>query len=421
MSKFSNSFHLLPINPIELLGGSNIFNLEDGYYSLEPNKHILFGKKGKALFNKNENSFIPYNYFVFKEIAQGLNLPTIMNFYDTEFHLKEKRKFEYLLNSNTVIKLFKSIEEDTNELFLDIHNSTKETCLFDEITKYIIQVQSKYFFNYMPSLDELRGLVYFEDYFTLGLYINPTTKLKNYFNFRDFAESKILFNEIYDKIKYKNSSDSSINYKFNLEYEFLTEENIHNQFYNFITAGSANISKSFIYLLCFIKENNYDEYIINKYNSNNEIYSFAGKLLNEFYRLIPFVENQVVGPYIYRICHEDFTINEIYNIKKGDEVFFYNGLSNIDPSVYETPLIFNPFRDNLQHKGKSSTTYGAGVHRCSGAFLADLWLHHLLVEFLKSGVNLKSEKGLQHLIYNPDFEEIKKVSYLVKPSKDEEN
>jgi cytochrome P450 len=415
MTKFSNSFHLLPINPIELLGGSNIFNLEDGYYRLEANKHILFGKKGKALFNKNENSFIPYNYFVFKELVQGLSLPTIMNFYDTEFHLKEKRKFEYLLNSNTVIQLFKSIEEDTNKLFLDIRNSTKEACLFDEIAKYIIKVQSKYFFNYRPSLNELEGLVYFEDYFTLGLYINPASKLKNYFNFRDFAESKNIFNEIYNKIKSKSFLNASINYKFNLEYEFISEENIHNQFYNFITAGSANIAKCFIYLLCFIKENNYNEFVIKKDNSNNEIYSFAGKFLNEFYRLIPFVENQVVGPYIYRICHEDFTINEIYNIKKGDEVFYYNSISNIDPSIHKTPLIFNPFRENLEQKGKSSTTYGAGVHRCSGAFLADLWFHHLLVGYLKSGINLKSEKGIQHITYNPDFEEVKKIKYMIKP------
>jgi cytochrome P450 len=413
MSKFSNSFHLLPINPIELLGGSNIFNLEDGYYSLDPNKHILFGKKGKALFNKNENSFIPYNYYVFKEIAQGFSLPTIMNFYDTEFHLKEKRKFEHLLNSEILLQLFKSIEEDTNRLFLDICNSTEETCLFDEITKYIIKVQSKYFFNYLPTLNELRRLVYFEDYFTLGLYISPTTKLKNYFNFRDFAESKIIFNEIYNKIKSKSFLNSSINYKFNLEYEFLSEENIHNQFYNFFTAGSANISKCFIYLLCFIKENNYDEFILKKYNLNNEMYSFAGKLLNEFYRLIPFVENQVVGPYLYRVCSENLSINETYNFKKGDEVFFYNNISNIDPSIYDNPLVFNPFREKLDHKGKSSTTYGAGVHRCSGAFLADLWLHHLIVVYIKSGINFKSEMGLQHVIYNPDFEEINRVRYIV--------
>ena len=414
MSNFSNSFHSFPLDPINLVGGSNDLNHEAGYFKLETNKHVLFGKKGKALFNKNEDSFIPYNYFEFKEIAKYLNIPTIMNFYDNEIHLKEKRKFELSLNSNSLQGLFESIEEDTNKIWLDIYNSSQEICLFDEITKYIIQVQAKYFFNYKTSLKELTQLVYFEDYFTLGLYIYPKTKLKNYFSYGDFVESKNIFNEIFNNIKSKNSSNSSIKSRFNLEYEFLSEDNIYNQFYNFITAGSANISKSLIYLLCFIKENKYDKILIKKFNSNNEIYSFAGKLLNEFYRLIPFIENQVVGPYIYRRCNEDYQISEINKIKKGDEVFYYNTLSNIDSSIYENPLVFNPFRENLEHKGKSSATFGAGVHRCSGAFLADLWLHHLLVGYLKSGVNLKSEKGLEHSIYNPDFEEIKKVSYMIK-------
>jgi hypothetical protein len=421
MSNFSKSFHSFPLNPIELLGATNDLNHEGGYFKLESNKHVLFGKKGKALFNKNEDFFVPNNYYIFKEIAQDLSLPTIMNFYDKEIHLKEKRKSELLLNSNSLIGLFENIKEDTNKIWLDLCNSSEEICLFDAITKYIIQVQAQYFFNYKTTLKELSQLVYFEDYFTLGLYIYPQKKLKDYFSFDDFVESKNIFNEIYNIIKSNNSLDGSIKNRFNLEFEFIPEDNIYNQFYNFITAGSANISKSLVYLLCFIKENNYDEVVIKKFNSINEIYSFAGKLLNEFYRLIPYIENQVVGPYIYRRCREDFLISEINQIKKGDEVFYYNTLSNIESSIYENPLVFNPFRENLEHKGKSSTTYGAGVHRCSGAYLADLWLHHLLVEYLKSGVNIKSEKGLQYLIYNPDFEEVKKMIYMVKPSKDEKN
>jgi len=416
MSNFSKSFHSFPLSPIELVGGLNNLNLGNGYLKLETNKHVLFGKKGKALFNKNEDLFIPHNYYVFKEIAKGLNLPTIMNFYDREIHLKEKKKFELLLNSNSLLGLFQSIEEDTNKIWLEINNTSEEICLFDEITKYIIEVQAKYFFNYKASLKEINQLVYFEDYFTLGLYLYPESKLNNYLSYSDFVESKNVFNTIYNNIRSENSLNGSINYKFNLDKEFLSEDNIYNQFYNFITAGSANISKSLIYLICLIQENNYDEVVKKKFNSNNEIYSFAGKLLNEFYRLIPFIENQVVGPYIYRRCNEDFTISDTNHIKKGDQLFYYNTLSNIDESIHENPLVFNPFRENNQHKGKSSTTYGAGVHRCSGAFLADLWLHHLLVEYLKSGVNLKSEKGLEYSIYNPDFEEIKKVSYIVKPS-----
>jgi hypothetical protein len=416
MSNFSKSFHSFPFDPINLVGGSNDLNLEAGYLKLETNKHILFGKKGKALFNKYEDCFIPHNYFLFKEIASSLNLPTIMNFYDKEIHLKEKRKFEHLLNSNSLLDFFQSIEKDTRKIWLEIKNTSEEICLFEEITKYIINVQTKYFFNYKASLKEINQLAYFEDYFTLGLYIYPESKLNNYLSYSDFVESKNVFNTIYNNIRSENSLNGSINYKFNLDNEFLSEDNIYNQFYNFITAGSANISKSLIYLICLIQENNYDEVVKKKFNSNNEIYSFAGKLLNEFYRLIPFIENQVVGPYIYRKCNEDFSISDTNYIKKEDEVFYYNTLSNIDENIYENPLVFNPFRENLQHKGKSSTTYGAGVHRCSGAFLADLWLHHLLVEYLKSGINLKSEKGLEYSIYNPDFEEIKKVSYMVKPT-----
>jgi cytochrome P450 len=375
----------------------------------------LFGKKGKSLFNKNEDAFIPYNYHVFKELVQGLKLPTIMNFYEKKIHLIQKRKFESLLNSNNLAGMFETIEEDTINLWLHIYNSSEEICLFDEITQYIIQVQAKYFFNYIPSSKVLSQLAYFEDYFTLGLHINPITKLKKYFEFVEFVESKNMFVETYDNIRSKSSSNCSLSFKINLEEEFLSEVNIYNQFYNFITAGSANISKSFIYLLCLIKENNYSGKITKKFSSINEIYSIAGKLLNEYYRIIPFIENQVVGPYVYRICDRDFLINEINEIKKGDEIYFYNTLENVDANIYDKPFVFNPFRENLLVKGKSSNTFGAGVHRCSGALLADLWLHHLLVGYLKSGITLNSEMGLQHTTYNPDFVEIKKVSYLVLP------
>jgi hypothetical protein len=164
MSNFSKSFHSFPFDPINLVGGSNDLNLEAGYLKLETNKHILFGKKGKALFKIYEDSFIPHNYFLFKEIASSLNLPTIMNFYDKEIHLKEKRKFEHLLNSNSLLDFFQSIEKDTRKIWLKIKNTSEEICLFDEITKYIINVQTKYFFNYKASLKEINQLAYFEDY-----------------------------------------------------------------------------------------------------------------------------------------------------------------------------------------------------------------------------------------------------------------
>lgn len=415
MTNFSKNIHSLPMKSTDSGLGSNEINIENGYIRLDSKQHVLFGKKGKALFNKNEDALIPYNYHVFKEIAHGLKLPTIMNFYDKENHLIQKRKFESLLNSNILEGMFETIEEDTNKLWRQISETSEEICLFDEITQYIINVQAKYFFNYRPSSKVLSQLAYFEDYFTLGLHINPLTKLKKYFEFDRFVESKNMFVETYDNIRSKNSSNSSLTYRFNLEDEFLSEDNIYNQFYNFITAGSANISKSFIYLLCLIKENNYTGKITKRFNSDNEIYSLAGKLLNEFYRLIPFLKNQVVGPYVYRICDRDFLINEINEIKKGDEIYFYNTLENVDTNMYDNPFVFNPFRENLLIKGKSSNTFGAGVHRCSGALLTDLWLHHLLVMYLKSGITLKSEKGLLYTTYNSDFEEIKKVSFSVNP------
>lgn len=419
MSNLSKNIHSLPLKLSDFVLGSNEINIESGYFRLSSKQHILFGKKGKALFNKNEDALIPYNYHVFKEIAHGLKLPTIMNFYDKEIHLIQKRKFESLLYSNSLTEMFETIKDDTNNLCLHIYNSSEEICLFDEITKYIINVQAKYFFNYAPPSKVLCQLAFFEDYFTLGLHLNPLTKLKKYFEFDEFVESKNVFIETYDNIRSKFSSNCSLTYRFNFEEEFLSEDYIYNQFYNFITAGSANISKSFIYLLSLIKENNYTSYITQKFNSDNEIYSLAGKLLNEFYRLIPFIENQVVGPYVYRICDRNFLINEINEIKKGDEIYFYNTLENVDTNLYDNPFVFNPFRQDLLIKGKSSTTFGAGVHRCSGALLTDLWLHHLLVGYLKSGIAFKSENGLQHTTYNPDFEEIKKVTYMVIASKDE--
>ena len=417
--KFSHNFWKIHIDDYHINGLDLNSQSHRGYFSDGPNVHVLCGDIGKRIFLKNERFLKPINTTLFKSFATKHQYPIIMNFIEGDYHLRFKKDLHSFLNEN--LSSFNDLLSIEASSFWDNFNkSSKIIDLFDEITDFVVKQQFLFFFNYTLSKEDLQLFSFYEDYFTFGLYLDKLTELEKYYSFDKFEIAKkkydLLFQNILEKDQpslFSEFHNTMIGNNYDINYVF-------SQFYNISIAGSTNIAKSFIYLLCFCEDGNLNDTTQISNHSEKETYILSGKLLAELFRLLPYVYNQVVPPFIIREAFQNFSINDEIEVRKGDKIYYYHLLQNITDKL-NSPLEFNPFRTDNDHKGKSSLVFGAGLHRCCGASLTDLWLHHLLVGYLKSGVILKSEKGLQQRTYNPDFEEIKKVSYMVKPSKDEKN
>ena len=417
--KFSHNFWKIHIDDYHINGLDLNSQSHRGYFSDGPNIHVLCGDIGKRIFLKNERFLKPINTTLFKSFATKHQYPIIMNFIEGDYHLRFKKDLHSFLNEN--LSSFNDLLSIEASSFWDNFNkSSKIIDLFDEITDFVVKQQFLFFFNYTLSKEDLQLFSFYEDYFTFGLYLDKLTELEKYYSFDKFEIAKkkydLLFQNILEKDQpslFSEFHNTMIGNNYDINYVF-------SQFYNISIAGSTNIAKSFIYLLCFCEDGNLNDTTQISNHSEKETYILSGKLLAELFRLLPYVYNQVVPPFIIREAFQNFSINDEIEVRKGDKIYYYHLLQNITDKL-NSPLEFNPFRTDNDHKGKSSLVFGAGLHRCCGASLTDLWLHHLLVGYLKSGVILKSEKGLQQRTYNPDFEEIKKVSYMVKPSKDEKN
>jgi hypothetical protein len=417
--KFSKDFLKIHFENYQINGLDLKSLCDKGYFSNGSNVHILFGDIGKRIFLKNECSIETINSTLFRSFATNHRHPIIMNFIDDNFHLRYKKDLHSFHNEN--LNSFNDLlSNEISSFWLKIKNTSDTVDLFDEITEYVIKQQFLFFLNFKLEREDLRLFSFYKDYFTLGLYLDSVTNLEKYYSFDKFNTAKnrfdVLFKNIVEKGQpslFNELHNTLIGNNYDINYVF-------SQFYNISIAGSTNIAKSFVYLLCFCEDAKLNDTIFNSDLSEKETYILSGKLLAELYRLLPYVNNQIVPPFIIREAIEDFNINDGIKVRKGDQIYYYHLLQNISDKL-DSPLEFNPFRTDSDYKGKSSPVFGAGLHRCCGASIADVWLHHLLVGYLKSGIILKSEKGLQQTTYNPDFEEIKKVSYMVKPSKDEKN
>lgn len=411
--KFSQDFWKIHFENYQI-NGLDIESLpKDGFFSDGPNTHILYGDFGKRIFLTNEPFLKPINTELFEYFALKHQYPIIMNFIEGDLHLRFKKDFDnYILNKNSST-FHEYLSINVSSFWENIKNSSNIIDLFDEIIEYVIKQQFSFFFNYYLDKKQLKHFSFYEDYFTFGLYLDRLTELEKYYSFDKFQIAKREYDLLFNNILDKNSPSFFSVFLNNMKENRYELPYIQSQFYNISIAGSTNIAKSFIYLLCFCEEANLIDTILNQNLSVKETYILTGKLLAELYRLLPFVYNQVVPPFIIREASKDFFINNKIKVSKGDKIYYYHILANISIKK-DNPLAFNPFRTDNDYKGKSSSVFGAGLHRCCGASLTDIWLHNLLFEYLKSGLNLKSEKGLQHFAYNPNFEEICKVSFRIK-------
>jgi cytochrome P450 len=82
-------------------------------------------------------------------------------------------------------------------------------------------------------------------------------------------------------------------------------------------------------------------------------------------------------PHLARVLMQDTTVNGI-DMHKGDKVVLIWASANHDESVFSDPEGFDLDRPNNRH-----LAFGAGIHRCLGAFLARLEMKVVLEEVLR--------------------------------------
>jgi cholest-4-en-3-one 26-monooxygenase len=101
------------------------------------------------------------------------------------------------------------------------------------------------------------------------------------------------------------------------------------------------------------------------------------RVVDEFLRLIsPPME-------MARIATADVEIGG-QAIRKDDVMVLYFAAANRDPSKFQNPDEFNPWRSE-----KDTLAFGSGVHRCIGAYLAKLELNVLWEEIVKRGLTFE--------------------------------
>lgn len=384
----------------------------NGYLKLSDTEYAFFGSEGKRLFLSNEQKLTPFNASKFNLFARKHNFPIIMNFVEDDFHLKFKKDFDRIISNN--LKSFSSfLAVEIQKYWKAKEYKSNAIDVFDDLLEFIIEKQLLFYFDYNATKEDLTKFSFYEDYFAFGLYINNIAFLDKYYSFEKMQNVKDHFDSFFYKMLQSNSNSIFHQFFNNMKDDNYSKDFILSQFYNISIAGTTNIAKAFVYILNFCEDQNLNCFSKNHKLSENEIYQLSGKLIAELYRLLPYIDNQIVAPYIFREALNDIYINDQLQVSKGDKIYYYHLLQNITDYM-DSPLEFNPFRIDSNYKGKSSPVFGAGLHRCCGSSLTDTWLHHLLVEYLKSDIVLKSENGLQYTTYNPDFEEIKKICYIVK-------
>jgi cholest-4-en-3-one 26-monooxygenase len=103
----------------------------------------------------------------------------------------------------------------------------------------------------------------------------------------------------------------------------------------------------------------------------------VNRVVDEFLRLIsPPME-------MARIATTDTVIGG-QEIRKDDVVVLYFAAANRDPRKFHNPNEFDPWRSE-----KETLAFGSGVHRCIGAYLAQLELSVLWEEIVKRDLNFE--------------------------------
>ena len=390
---FSKNFNLLPFN----INLNKILKKNKKTYLIKKKKaFFLFNHKGKNLFCLHEKfkniETINKNYFLDKS-KQG-KIPIIMNHYGDSHELLKK---EHLKNINKYLKKYSSFfNKRANIFFNNIQN--KKIDLIQEISKFIIYQQSNFFLKIKLNKNVLSKLFYFKDYFTLGLYINSKNLNKFYSN-KKYLNSLKVFHNIYSYYTNKKKNYSNIN-----------------KFYNYSIAGSTNIAKSVSYILILIIENYGSVKNLKKISINNEINidELTDYIINEYYRLIPILNNQITSAFLVRKANKNFKLGR-YSVNTNDNIFFFHTLKILRTKKTTPYNIFDVFRWHKSKLQKPIDTFGVGKHFCCGYLLANMYIKKI-IKIILINYNCSSFE-YKEMPYNHSFKMIKKLTVKVKLNK----
>jgi hypothetical protein len=313
---------------------------------------FLLGLEQLKILNKLGDNLLSVNQRFFVDLHDREELPMIMNYYCAESHIKIKRSHQAIIRQKMSDGFSERMAVHVKQT-LNVLINEREVDLVTAITKSIIDFHLREFLSINASPKTLETLAFFEDYFTMGLYLGPN-ELQTYYEAEVFGSLKQSFHEFVYRWKHR-SDYREVDHNF-LPYDF---------FYNFSVAGSTNIAKAFIYGLKLLQEQGLD------------IYDLNGKaVLMELYRFLPLVDNQVVPCFVTRSptsLGRVLLAEEGYGEIKRD-VYIFHAIHHADSTLFELPNIFNPKRWTGHVGSARLMTFGVGAHACCGSRLAETWL-----------------------------------------------
>jgi len=352
---------------------------KDKWFHIDGNSLFLLNDKGINFFKRNEQFLQPYKIREFHILNETGRFPTIMNYYDTRFHKDIKREYFQVLSKKKLSSFMPKISLIIEKWFS--LKSDLEINLFLEINKLIIDAQMQVFFNLKLNECQLDLLSFYEDHYTLGIYIDNERKKIEHFKNERFIKAEILFKEIFTSNNFEKTiyNDFKNEIKKNSTYNTIDD---FSHFYNFSVAGSTNIAKTFYLLISTLS----DEIIKkgkNLYNENNVglFHTLISNIILEVYRVFP------ISPYLIREVILDFALTDRIRIKKGTILIVMHTLNHFNADLFKEPLEINALRWEIEseriNKNKIQN-FGLGAHKCLGNNLSDLWIFLLLEYFLKN-------------------------------------
>jgi cytochrome P450 len=324
---------------------------------------FLLGRKRADVLKLLGDDLVPINREYFTGLHARGDLPLIMNYYDADAHSEIKRKHLALTRQQMGDGFSQRLVGHAKRIF-EAMAQCDEVDLVAFITESVIDFHLREFLDIDAPLETVKALAYFEDYFTMGLYL-PPSELPKYYEVEAFAPHRQAFTETAKLWSSQRSLSAAMDGGLDLE--------PHDFFYNFSAAGSTNVAKAFVYGLKLLQEQEQDRAGLS-----------AEALLNELLRFLPLVDNHVVPCFVTR-CPTDAGRARLSDAGYGDVrglIYVFHALHHADPERFELPNLFNPQRWS-PHDGPSNLlTFGVGAHACCGSRLAETWLRTLFEVWL---------------------------------------
>ncbi len=321
---------------------------------------LLLGRNHADLLRTLGDDLEPINrdYFTGRH-AQG-ELPLIMNYYRAVPHGPIKREHLAHTRQRMGDDFLRRMSAHVQGYFESLA-SGDQVDLVLTLTESVIEFHLREFLGLQASRDVIRSLAYFEDHFTMGLYLGPE-ELDAYYDAASFVPHREAFHSLVHQWLDLSTSLGS-------DTGFTPTDFV----YNFSAAGSTNVAKAFVYGLQLMMEHGQEE---------GQACAPVGAeaMLCELLRFLPLVDNQVVPCFVARRPSERGRA-WLAQAGFGDidgNVYVFHALHNADPQRFSNPERFDPRRWRDPSLASSHLmTFGVGSHACCGRKLAEAWLRTL--------------------------------------------